>query len=53
MRHVYTIENLPDDVLRAIAESKVDPKYDYLNDLLDDEKPADNVSQSDIPEGRG
>jgi prevent-host-death family protein len=38
-REVYAIEELPDDVIEMIANTTVDPKYDYLNEELKDWKP--------------
>jgi prevent-host-death family protein len=37
MRRSYTLQTLPDPLYTAIANAKVDPKYDYLNELLNDE----------------
>lgn len=34
-RRAYTIEELPKDVIDAIASTRMDSKYDYLNALLD------------------
>jgi hypothetical protein len=39
MRHSYTLKSLPDELYSAIIQAKVDPSYDYLNALLDDEIP--------------
>ncbi len=34
-RRVYRIEELPANVVQAIAEAKMDPKHEHLNALLD------------------
>lgn len=36
-RRVHRIEDLPDDAFDAIASSKMDPRHDHLNALLDDQ----------------
>ena len=38
MRRSYTLKTLPDHLYTAIVNTKVDPKYDNLNELLSDEK---------------
>ena len=35
-RHFFTVD-LPDEVVREIAESRMDPRHDHLNALMDDE----------------
>ena len=35
-RRAYKVEELPESTIRAMAKSKMDKKYDYLNKLLDD-----------------
>lgn len=35
-RRVYRIKDLPKDVFEAIKASKMDPKHDHLNALLDE-----------------
>lgn len=37
MRKSHTLKTLPDHLWKALMESKVDPEYDHLNALLDDE----------------
>ena len=34
-RRVYRIEELPETVVQAISEAKMDPKHEHLNALLD------------------
>jgi PHD/YefM family antitoxin component YafN of YafNO toxin-antitoxin module len=34
-RRVYRIEQLPENIVQAIAESRMDPKHEHLNALLD------------------
>jgi len=34
-RRVQRFEELPEDIARAIAEAKMDPKHEHLNALLD------------------
>ena len=34
-RRVYRIEELPENVVQAISEAKMDPKHEHLNALLD------------------
>jgi len=36
-RHVYRLDNLPDEIAEAIGEARVDPRHDHLNELLDDD----------------
>jgi PHD/YefM family antitoxin component YafN of YafNO toxin-antitoxin module len=35
-RHVHRIEDLPENVVKAISESIMDPKHEHLNALLDE-----------------
>ncbi len=35
-RRAYKAEDLPESTIRAMMNSKMDKKYDYLNKLLDD-----------------
>jgi prevent-host-death family protein len=35
-RRAYKVEELPESTIRAMAKSRMDKKYDYLNKLLDD-----------------
>jgi len=35
-RRAYRVVDLPKSVVDAIAKSKMDPRYDYLNALLDE-----------------
>jgi hypothetical protein len=35
-RRAYKVEELPESTIRAMVNSKMDKKYDYLNKLLDD-----------------
>ncbi|MGB7740788.1 MAG: type II toxin-antitoxin system Phd/YefM family antitoxin [Steroidobacteraceae bacterium] len=34
-RRVYRIEELPENIVEAISEAKMDPKHEHLNALLD------------------
>lgn len=34
-RRVHRIEELPENIVQAISESKMDPKHEHLNALLD------------------
>jgi PHD/YefM family antitoxin component YafN of YafNO toxin-antitoxin module len=34
-RRVYRIEELPENIVQAISEAKMDPKHAHLNALLD------------------
>ena len=34
-RRVYRIEELPENIVQAISEAKMDPKHEHLNALLD------------------
>lgn len=36
-RRVYRVADLPKDYIDAIVATRMDAKFDYLNDLLDDE----------------
>lgn len=40
LRQSYTIETLPEPLYEAILHARVDPQYDHLNALLDDEEVA-------------
>ncbi len=35
-RRVYRIEDVPAEIVEAIAGSKMDPRHDHLNALLDE-----------------
>lgn len=35
----YAVTELPKDVIRAIGESKMDPRHAYLDSLLDEDAP--------------
>ena len=34
-RRIYRIEELPENIVQAISEAKMDPKHEHLNALLD------------------
>ena len=34
MRRSFTLDTMPEELYQAILKSKVDPQYDYLNDIL-------------------
>jgi prevent-host-death family protein len=34
-RRVYRIEELPENIVQAISDAKMDPKHEHLNALLD------------------
>jgi prevent-host-death family protein len=34
-RHVYRLDNLPDEIAEAIAAARMDPAHDHVNELLD------------------
>ena len=36
-RHVYRLDNLPDEIAEAIAAARMDPAHEHLNKLLDDD----------------
>ena len=36
-RRIYRVADLPKDYIDAIATTRMDPKFDYLNALLDEE----------------
>jgi len=36
-RHVYRLDNLPDEIADAISTARMDPAHDHLNELLDDD----------------
>lgn len=36
-RHVYRLDNLPDEIAEAIATARMDPAHDHLNELLGDD----------------
>lgn len=36
MRRSYTLNTLPDHLYAELVSSKVDPRFDHLNELLDD-----------------
>lgn len=40
-RTVFAVEDLPEDAIRAIARSQMDPRHDGLNALLSDSKVRD------------
>jgi hypothetical protein len=37
MRKAYTIETMPEDLVQEIANSKMDPEFDHLNDIMKEE----------------
>ena len=37
MRRSYTLDTLPDHLYEAIVDAKMDPKYNYLDALLEEE----------------
>lgn len=37
-RRVFKTVDLPDEIVEAIRRAEMDPRYDYLNDLLDPEQ---------------
>lgn len=43
-RRSYTINTLPEEIYQEIINAKVDPKYEYLNSLLDDEESPDSMT---------
>ena len=49
-RKVYTIENMPDHVIEAIKNSRMDPKYNYLDKLMEhsDETVNDRIVQKHL-----
>ncbi|MEI7669915.1 MAG: type II toxin-antitoxin system Phd/YefM family antitoxin [Pseudomonadota bacterium] len=36
MRRVYTSKTMPEHIIDALRVTRVDPKHDHLNNLLDD-----------------
>lgn len=36
-RHVYRLDNLPDEIADAISTARMEPAHDHLNQLLDDD----------------
>ncbi len=38
-RRVYTVGELPDEIIDAVRRAEVDPKYAYLDEELNDWKP--------------
>lgn len=36
-RRVYRVDNLPKEIVDAIKTTRMDPRHDHLNALLDDE----------------
>jgi hypothetical protein len=42
MRRSHTINTLPEEFYQEIINAKVEPKYEHLNSLLDDEKLPDS-----------
>ena len=45
-RRVYLVEDLPDETIDAIRRSKVDPRYEYLDDLIKDWNPLGFLRRS-------
>jgi hypothetical protein len=37
-RRVFKTVDLPDEIVEAICRAEMDPRHDYLNDLLDPEQ---------------
>ena len=37
-RKTFDLDTVPDRIVEGIKNAKMDPKYNYLNKLLDDDK---------------
>lgn len=38
-REVFSIEDMPQDLVDAVRESKMDPRHDHLNEIIKDWQP--------------
>ena len=44
-RKAYWAWELPEDIAKAIEKSEMDPKYDELNELMNDDQLLDTLSK--------